>query len=285
MTDLRDSFFEMLLDILISNKKVVLLSVDMGSKVIKTRGGLLKDRYINVGVSEQNAVSLAAGLSSQGFIPFVYGISSFLINRPRAQIRHDAVIGNNKINLIGSGPGLAYDLDGPSHHCLDDIQLMRSLPNIKIFTPFDATTAALAAQEMTHSNCTTYCRLDKGSYPQRSKSLTNLGDLYVNIREPASWVISSGVLAHKLDKGDMRSEMVVFGIGEAICCQIIDIIPDGATISVVEEAHISGGILSIIAEANLLYNKKWVLVGPTLKNKFVQEKYKRDKLYELYCET
>ena len=285
MTDLRDAFFGMLLDIAISDKKIVLLSVDMGSQVIRTRGRFLKDRYINVGVSEQNAVSLAAGLSSQGFNPFVYGISSFLINRPRAQIRQDAVIGNNKINLIGSGPGLAYDLDGPSHHCLDDIQLMRSLPNINIFTPFDATTASLAAQEMAHSNCTTYCRLDKGIYPQRSKSLTNLGDLYVNIRDPAKWVISSGVLAHKLNKKEMRSEMVVFGVREDICQKIGDIIPDGATISVVEEAHVSGGILSIIAEANLLYNKKWIFVGPKLKNKFVQEKWKREKLYELYCET
>ena len=284
MTDLRDSFFEVLIDIAIADKKIILLSVDMGSKVVQARGQLLKNRCINVGVSEQNAVSLAAGLSSQGFIPFVYGISSFLINRPRAQIRHDAVIGNNKINLIGSGPGLAYDLDGPSHHCLDDIQLMRSLPNIKIFTPFDAPTARLAAREMIRSNRTTYCRLDKGTYPQRSKFMRNLGDLYINIRDPAKWVVSSGVLAHKLSKEDMRSEMVVFGVEEGIYHQIINTIPDGATISVVEEAHVSGGILSIIAEANLLYNKKWSFVGPKLQNKFIQEKWKRDKLYELYCE-
>ena len=285
MTDLRDAFFETLVELLVANEKIVLLSIDMGSHVIQHNRQLMGDRYINVGVSEQNAVSLAAGLSSQGYIPFVYGISSFLINRPRAQIRHDAVIGNNKINLIGSGPGLAYDLDGPSHHCLDDIQMMRTLPNIKVFSPFDAATAALAARAAVGSNCLTYCRLDKGTYPQRSIDLQDLGDLYICPRDPEKWVISSGVVAHNIADDDARSEMVVFGVEESTGRQIADVIPDGATISVIEEAHISGGILSLIAEANLLYHKKWNFEGPRLKNIFVQEKWKRDKLYELYSET
>ncbi len=285
MNDLRDAFFEAFIELSVSNEKIVLLSVDMGSQIIQSKGHLLGERYINVGVSEQNAVTLAAGLASQGFIPFVYGISSFLINRPRAQIRHDAIIANNNINLIGSGPGLAYDLDGPSHHCLDDIQLMRSLPGIKIFSPFDAATAALAAQDSAKSNCTTYCRLDKGSYPPRSESLNNLGDLYINPGDPENWIISSGVVAHKIDEEDGRSEMIVFAVKETTGSQIADEIPENATISINEEAHTSGGILSLIAEANLLHNKNWTFIGPKFENKFVQEKWPRDKLFELYREN
>jgi transketolase len=284
MTDLRDAFFEAFIELSAANKKIVLLSIDMGSQVIKSKSHLLGERYINVGVSEQNAVSLAAGLASQGFIPFVYGISSFLVNRPRAQIRHDAIIANNNINLIGSGPGLAYDLDGPSHHCLDDIQLMRSLPGIKIYSPFDAETAALAVQYSVDSNCSTYCRLDKGTYPPRSKSLINIRDLYIKPGDPENWIVSSGVVAHKIEEDDGRSEMVVLGVTESTGSQIADVIPDNATISVNEEAHISGGILSLIAEANLLQNKKWTFAGVKFKNKFVQEKWPRDKLFELYCD-
>ena len=63
----------------------------------------LKNQYINIGVSEANGISLAAGLASRGYIPFVYGISSFIFNRPRAQIRHDAIIANNNINIIVRG--------------------------------------------------------------------------------------------------------------------------------------------------------------------------------------
>ena len=98
--DLRDLFFFYLVNEMKKNSKIILLSVDMGSQVVNKNIKYLKNQYINVGVSEANAISLAAGLSSRGYIPFVYGISSFIFNRPRAQIRHDAIIGNNKINII-----------------------------------------------------------------------------------------------------------------------------------------------------------------------------------------
>ena len=99
--------------------------------------GFIKNQYFNVGVSEANAISMAVGLSSRGYEVFVYGISTFIFNRPRAQIRHDSIIGNNPINIIGSGDGLTYPQDGPSHHSVDDFVSLSSLPKSSLIIPFD----------------------------------------------------------------------------------------------------------------------------------------------------
>jgi len=108
MADLRDLFFEELVQKMKDDKNTILLSVDMGSQIVNQNMDFIKNQYFNVGVSEANAISMAAGLSSRGNEVFVYGISTFIFNRPRAQIRHDSIIGNNPINIIGSGDGLTY---------------------------------------------------------------------------------------------------------------------------------------------------------------------------------
>ncbi len=136
MHDIRDLFFENLIRKMKIDKKIIFLSVDMGSQTINQNYRFIKDRYFNVGVSESNAISVAAGLSRRGFKPFVYGISTFLFNRPRAQIRHDSVIGNAPINIIGSGNGLTYPQDGPSHHSVDDFMSLSSFPKSSLMIPF-----------------------------------------------------------------------------------------------------------------------------------------------------
>jgi transketolase len=286
LKDIRDSFFETLFKLASTNKKFVFLSVDMGGHTIDKYKKILGNRYVNVGVSEQNAISVAAGLSSRGFIVCVYAIASFLINRPRAQIRHDVVIANNPINIIGSGSGLAYDLDGPSHHCLDDVQMMRSLPNINIITPFDPITAEYAAAEIfKQKKLTNYIRLDKGVYENFSKLLIKKEDIYYKINNKKKWKISMGVICQNehIVKRDNLSHIVIYKITKSTINLINKLIDKNCEISIYEEANFSGGIASLISEINIIFNKNWKIKNKLFKNTFVQVKLNRIKLYKEYA--
>lgn len=283
-SDIRDAFFETLVDEAERNPKIVILSIDMGAMALKRARTSIADRFFNVGVSEQNAVSVAAGLASRGFIPFVYGICSFVVNRPRAQIRHDAVIAGNPVKIIGSGPGLSYALDGPSHHALDDVQMMRSLPGIEIFTPIDGATAAQAALDCINNQATSYCRLDKGTFPEVSKEMTNHGGIFVRQAAAERWVVTAGLMTHpSLASADGASVASIVKIDEKTVDNLAAIIPNGAVIAMRDESHLSGGVPSLVAEASFKHGKNWRLDGPIMQNRFVQEKWNRNELYDQYC--
>lgn len=284
--DLRDSYFDFLLDEINRTGNAIILSVDMGAKSFsdpKKRG---KARIINMGVSEANAVSVAAGLSSRGVKAFVYGICAFLMNRPRAQIRHDAVIGNNPVHMIGSGPGLAYDRDGPSHHSLDDIALARTLPNFAIYSPFDKITAMRAVGAAMTTKMTTFCRLDKGTYADVSASMSERSGIYVaQGSDTKNWFVCSGVQTHIALKaaGEKGGSVAsLFEIGPLTVDALAKVLPAGATVTVIDESHEAGGVLQLVAEANLIHNLGLRLAERGIRNKFVQEKMNRDKLYRAY---
>jgi len=112
-----------------------------------------------------------------------------------------------------------------------------------------------------------------------------LGDLYVKYSNTEKWIISSGIVAHTFENSDFESEMIVFAVNKFTGDHISQIIPNNASISINEEAHASGGIFSLIAEANLLNNKNWVFTGTKLENKFVQKKWPREKLLQHYKEV
>lgn len=95
-----------------------------------------KDKFINVGVSESNAIGIAAGMASEGLRVYVYGISSFFLYRAYEQLRFSVSNWNQNVTFIGVGFGWKYYSIGYGHFCPNDIALIQSLPNFKILTPF-----------------------------------------------------------------------------------------------------------------------------------------------------
>lgn len=94
------------------------------------------DKFINAGVSESNAVGLAAGLASEGFRVFIYGISSFFLYRAYEQLKYSVAYWKKNITLIGVGFGWKYYNIGIGHFCPDDILLVQNLPGFEIHTPY-----------------------------------------------------------------------------------------------------------------------------------------------------
>ena len=131
MKSQRDAFFDALYEL--NDDRVWVISADCGAPALdrwrKT------DRFINVGIAEQNMVNIAIGLALSGKRPYCYAIVPFLTGRAFDQIRQACMM-NLPITFVGIGAGYSYDDSGPTHHGIDDIGIMRVLPNMTILAPF-----------------------------------------------------------------------------------------------------------------------------------------------------
>lgn len=138
---MRDVFIDALYEKMAENDKIFFLSADFGAPSLDKLRKDFKDRFINVGIAEQNLINTAVGLALENYVVYAYAIAPFITMRPYEQIRQNLAIASQtktlNVNLIGVGAGLSYGLSGPSHHCLEDISIMRTLPNFMIFSPSD----------------------------------------------------------------------------------------------------------------------------------------------------
>ena len=163
--DVRDAFFDALYDIMAKDKRVIVLTVDQGAFSLERIKNEFPKQYYNVGIAEQNLICVAAGLAMGGQIPFVYGISTFMTMRCYEQIRNNLCCMNLPVTIIGSGPGYTYGSDGPTHHSIQDIAIMRALPSMAIYSPVDATSTSACARMAYEMSGPKYIRLEKGILP------------------------------------------------------------------------------------------------------------------------
>jgi transketolase len=117
----------------------VFLTGDLGFKALEPLQDALGPRFINAGVSEQNMISVAAGLARCGWRPWAYSIAPFLYARPFEQIRNDVCFHDLPVILVGNGGGYGYGVMGSSHHALEDYGCLLTLPHMRAFVPaFDS---------------------------------------------------------------------------------------------------------------------------------------------------
>ena len=137
----RDVFIEQIYNRMHEDENIFFLCADFGSPKLDALREKFPNRFINVGIAEQNLINVSTGLALEGYTVYAYATSPFLTMRAYEQIRVNlslqAQLKEININLIGVGAGLSYDVSGPTHHCLEDISIMRTLPNMIIFSPSD----------------------------------------------------------------------------------------------------------------------------------------------------
>ncbi|MCX6702396.1 MAG: transketolase [Candidatus Wolfebacteria bacterium] len=138
---MRDVFINGLCERMKKNKRIFFLSADFGSPALDRLREEYADRFINVGIAEQNMINISAGLALEGFDVYAYAITPFITMRDYEQVRLHLAISSQirpvNVNLIGVGAGLSYDVAGPTHHGLEDLAIMRLLPNMAVFSPSD----------------------------------------------------------------------------------------------------------------------------------------------------
>lgn len=140
--------------------EMVFVTGDLGYMALEKVREQFGDRFINAGVAEQNMVTMSAGLAHAGLKPWLYSIAPFITLRPYEQIRNDICLHNLPVKLVGNGGGYGYGIMGSTHHTLEDIGVMRALPNMRAYIPFVANDVEQAMIKMAADNHPNYLRLN-----------------------------------------------------------------------------------------------------------------------------
>jgi transketolase len=162
---MRTTFIETLCELAEIDDRIWLLTGDLGYSVLERFASRFPQRYLNVGVAEQNMIGLAAGLALCGKMPFVYSIANFPVIRCLEQIRNDVCYHNLNVKVVAVGGGMAYGAAGYTHHAIEDLAVMRALPNMTVVAPGDPIEARAATQAIVNQPGPCYLRLGKGGEP------------------------------------------------------------------------------------------------------------------------
>lgn len=144
------------------NKKVIFLGSDLGPGVLDQFKKKIPERFFMEGVCEQGIIGVSAGLALEGFIPYVNTIATFITRRCFEQVAVDLCLHNLPVRLIGNGGGLVYAPLGPTHQAIEDISIMRTLPNMSIISPCDAVEMQTLMRQTLNYKKPLYIRLARG---------------------------------------------------------------------------------------------------------------------------
>ena len=162
---MRNAFAAELLALAREDERVVLLSGDMGNNLFNAFKEARPDRFFNCGAAEANMTGVAAGMALAGLRPVTYSIASFNPGRCAEQVRLDICLQNLPVVVVGVGAGFSYASLGPTHHSLEDIAWMRSLPNMTVLCPGDAVETRCALRAALALGGPVYLRLGKKNEP------------------------------------------------------------------------------------------------------------------------
>ncbi|MGC9222545.1 MAG: transketolase family protein [Terracidiphilus sp.] len=150
--DCRDAYMHELEAMAAADPRVCAVANDsVSSAKLKNFKARFPDRFINVGIAEQNMVGVGAGLANGGMVPYVCGASCFLTARAMEQVKVDLCYSKSNVKLCAMSPGMAYGQLGPTHHSIEDLAWMRILPNLTVIVPADPIeTAAVMRYSLQH---------------------------------------------------------------------------------------------------------------------------------------
>lgn len=162
---MRNTFIQELVRQAEADPTLFLLTADLGFSVLEPFRDRFPDRYLNVGVAEQNMVGIAAGLALSGKRVFTYSIANFAITRCLEQIRNDVCYHHLDVTVVAVGGGLAYGSQGYTHHGMEDVAFARVLPGMTVVVPADAAEVRWAMPRMSVLGGPAYLRLARGGEP------------------------------------------------------------------------------------------------------------------------
>jgi len=157
---MRAEFAQAMIALFAKRRDLVFITGDLGYMAFEALAETFAERFINAGVAEQNAVSLAAGLAREGHLPWVYSTAPFVVLRPYEQIRNDICLQRLPVKLVGNGGGYGFGVMGATHHTLEDLGAMRVLPNMRIYVPLTAADVDQVIKLMAADPLPNYLRLN-----------------------------------------------------------------------------------------------------------------------------
>lgn len=239
------------------DERVRLLTGDLGFTVLDDFAARFPDRFVNVGVAEQNMVGIATGLAEAGYIPFVYSIATFASMRPYEFIRNGPVLHELPVRIVGVGAGFDYGLNGISHFALEDVAIMRAQPGLTVAAPADPAQAAAAIEATWNLPGPVYLRLGK-----QGEEISGLGGRFELgrsdvLREGADLALIAlgGIAGETLAasetlaaQGLEASVAIVSSLTDGIDEPLVALLERVPLALTVEEGYVNGGLGSSVAE-------------------------------------
>lgn len=255
----RDAYGDALKELGDTNNNVVVLDADLSGS---TKTGVFKksypDRFINVGIAEQNLIGTAAGLAAAGKVPFASTFAMFASGRAFEIIRNSVCYPNLNVKIAATHAGLTVGEDGATHQALEDISIMRSLPNMVVLNPADAVETKQCIKVAAEYNGPVYIRLGRSKTPvifdESYKFEIGKG---VELKEGSDvTIIATGIMVGKaleaseeLEKSGINARVINISTIKPIDKDmIIKAAKETKGIVTVEEHSIIGGLGSAVAE-------------------------------------
>lgn len=255
----RDAFWTCIYEEMKVNQDIIIVVADMGTPIFDTIKKEFPYRFINVGIAEQNAILIAAGLAKQKLKVFVYAIAPFITLRCYEQIRVQCSIMNIPLTIVGVGAGFSYSDSGPTHHLFEDIAIMRALPNMVVHSVTDNIMARKVAKLSLDMTVPNYVRLDRRINDDIYTDTSDFSRGFTRFRDGEhGYILSTGAMVHQsLEVAEALEERNIFlGVVDIhrIPCSEQQLILAIAAHSrprrliSVEESFLNGGLGSYILE-------------------------------------
>lgn len=255
---MRLTFIKTLVELAQSDKRIVLLTADLGYSALEPFRDQIPDRFINVGVAEQNMVGVATGLAEAGFIPFVYSIVTFATLRPYEFIRNGPIAHRLPVRIAGVGGGMEYSHNGLTHFGVEDVGVMRTQPGISVFAPADAKQTATIMRSTYDMAGPIYYRLGKddrtivpgleGAFELGKAQLISKGDDCLLVSMGAIGNETAAAVAQLQASGLSCAHAVLANINPAPDESFTALLSRYLYIFTIEAHYVSGGLGSLVSE-------------------------------------
>lgn len=280
---MRTAFINQLIEEAKTNEKIFLLVGDLGFSVIEPFAELFPERYINVGIAEQNMAGIAAGLALEGYCIYIYSIANFPTLRCMEQIRYDICYHNLNVKIVAVGGGFAYGSLGASHHATEEIGMLRTIPNLVVCAPGDPVETKAITTFSSQYKGPCYIRIGKAGEPlvHKNKSMINLslGDI-LKIKEAEDVAIFStgSMLKYVIDfveQNNIKTSVFSFPFIKPLNKEtLVKILKSHKRIITIEEHQAQSGFGSAILEAmNDLLEEKRLINPPSVKRIAIPDKF------------
>ncbi len=294
---MRDVLIEQIYKKMFDDEKIFFLCADFGSPVLDKIREEFEERFINVGIAEQNLINLSTGLAFEGYTVYAYAIAPFITMRAYEQLRVNLSLSSElmelNVNLIGVGAGLSYDMSGPTHHCIEDIIIMRALPNFIIVSPSDWTIVESLVDYTIDIKKPKYIRLDGKPLSQiynKAESFILENGFCELIRGKEICIVSTGYMTHKALKvaKELQGKKINVGVLDMFILKpvneelLFEVLKQYKCIITIEEGFINkGGLDSLILNVINKYQLSIKLKKLGFDDKYVFDLGNRNYLHKI----
>ena len=240
------------------DKNIFFLTADMGINLVEKIEKDYPERFLNVGIAEQNLIGVASGLINSGFKVVAYTISNFLVHRCFEQLRNDISLHKKPIVMIGTSCGFDNAPLGPTHHIIDDWGYVKNLPGFNVYCPSNISYCDNLFSELINLKKSIYLRIPKGGFD----NINEKSDFQFLEKKSDNIFLTYGALVEELYPlyKEHNQSMLVFNKLHPIDkSKIINILEKYKKVYIVEDHFSSNGLYDLICKLIVNYNVSFKL--------------------------